>query len=196
MHSIVRSIAAVSAAAFITACGSGIEVHTMAAPDAGLASLHSFRMLPAPARRDGRAATGDDDPMINNSIANRAIRDQIVKSFQDRGYTLDERRADFAVAFYATARAKLDVSVWDYGYPFNPAWPHFPGAARTITQYTEGTIVIDVVRPGARELLWRGEGKGQLSDDASDNVKQLVKAARGVIAQFPHATIRTVASGR
>jgi hypothetical protein len=174
-------------------CRGGIEVRTMEAPDAGLATLHTFRMLPGPARRDGRPATGADDPMISNSIANRAIREEIAKAFKNRGYVLDERNADFAVAFYATAREKLEVSDWDYGYPFYPRWPRYPGAMQTITQYTEGSVVIDVVKPGARELLWRGEGRAELSNEPGENVRQLAKAAAAIVAKFPPATSRVVA---
>jgi hypothetical protein len=164
----------------------------MAAPDAGLATLHSFQMLPGPARRDGRPVTGSDDPMIANSIANRAIREQIQKAFMDRGYALDERLPDFAVAFYATSREKLDVGLWDYGYPFYPGWPRYPRPTQ-ITQYTEGSVIVDVVRPVTRELLWRGEGRAALSDDPSENVSQLMKTAAAIIAKFPKASPRTVA---
>jgi hypothetical protein len=188
------SASIVALALGLVGCRGGIEVRTMEAPDAGLASLHTFRMLPGPARRDGQPTTGADDPMISNSIANRAIREQIVKAFQDRGYTLDERNADFGVAFYATAREKLDVSVWDYGYPFYPRWPRYPAPVQTFTQYTEGSVVIDVVKARTRDLLWRGEGKAALSDNLSENVQQLAKAATAIVAKFPQATRQTVAA--
>ena len=165
----------------------------MVAPDAGLATFHSFQMLPGPARRDGRAVTGNDDPMIANSIANRAIREQIRKAFMDRGYSVDERLPDFAVAFYATSREKLDVGIWDYGYPFYPGWPRYPRPTQ-VTQYTEGSVIVDVVRPVTRELLWRGEGRAALSDDPSENVSQLMKTAAAIIAKFPKASPRTVAA--
>ena len=191
---LAASISIATLAMALTGCRGGIEVRTMAAPDAGLSSLHTFRMLPGPARRDGQPTTGADDPMISNSIANRAIREQILKAFQERGYTLDERRPDFAVAFYATAREKLDVSAWDYGYPFNPRWPRYPAPLPAVTQYMEGSVVIDVVRAGTRELLWRGEGKAELPDDPSENVQQRMKAASAIVAKFPEATRRTIAA--
>jgi hypothetical protein len=193
MFSTARLAAYASIALLSVGCRSSIEVRTMAAPDAGFTNLHSFRVLASPGRRDGRPVTGADDPMINNSIANRAIRDQIVRSFQERGYTFDERNADFAVAFYATAREKLDVGMWDYGYPFTPRWPLYPRQMQTMTQYTEGSVVVDVVTPGARDLLWRGEGKAELSDDPGNNLKQLAKAAEAIVARFPEATRRVVA---
>jgi hypothetical protein len=188
MCSTRRLVASTTLALITVACGRSIEVRTMAAPDAGLTALHTFRMLPGPARRDGRAVTGADDPMINNSIANRAIRAQIIKAFQDRGYAIDERNPDFGVAFYASAREKLDVTVWDYGYPVGPRWYRYPRPTQTVTPYTEGSVIVDVINPSTRELLWRGEGKARLSDDLSENVKRLAEAAKAIVARFPHAT--------
>jgi hypothetical protein len=188
------SVGIATLALALAGCRGGIEVRTMAAPDAGLSRLHSFRILPGPSRRDGRPTTGADDPMISNSIANRALRDQIAKSFQERGYSLDEQTPDFAVAFYATTREKLDVSIWDYGYPFDPRWPIYRGAVQTVSPYTEGSVIIDVVQASTHDLLWRGEGRAELTDEPMDNVQQLVKAAAAIVAKFPKATQTTVAT--
>jgi Domain of unknown function (DUF4136) len=193
MRSRSRLVVYASMAFAVAGCGSSIDVRTMAAPDVGLTTLHTFRMLPFPARRDGRPTTGADDPMISNSIANRAIREQIVKTFQGRGYTIDETAPDFAVAFYASAREKLDVTEWDYGYPSMPPWPRYPRPVQTVTKYTEGSVVIDVINPASRELLWRGEGRAQLSDDPSENVTQLVKVADAIVSKFQSAPRRAVA---
>jgi Domain of unknown function (DUF4136) len=187
-------VAALAAAGM--ACQRGIEVRTMAAPDAGFAALHAFQMLPGPARRDGRAATGADDPMIDNSIANRAIRERLIKAFQERGYTLDDRHADFGVAFYATAREKIDLTAWDYGYPSYPRWPRYPGWEPAMTTYTEGSVVVDVVKAQTQELLWRGVGKAELSNDPAQNVQQLANAAAAIVGRSPAATVRVVAERR
>ena len=192
LHFRLASLTITTLVIAVAGCRGAIAVRTMVAPDAGLSRLQTFRILPGPARRDGRPMTGTDDPMISNSIANRAIREQIVKAFQARGYTLDEGSADFGVAFYATAREKLDVTVWDYGYPFYPRWRRYPPPVQTVTQYTEGTVVIDVVQAGTHELLWRGEGKAELSDDPSENVRQLAKTASAIVNQFPPAGRRVV----
>lgn len=197
MSSQRRFIAFVAGLALVaagTACQRGIEVQTIAAPDAGFGALHTFQMLPGPARRDGRTTTGADDPMISNSIANRAIRERIVKTLQDRGYALDERRPDFGVAFYASAREKMDITVWDYGYPFYPRWPRYPGLGPVATTYTEGSVVVDVVRTDTHELLWRGVGKAELSNDPAENVQQLAKAASAIVERFSPATARVIAA--
>ena len=196
MRSTSRWLALASLSLAAAACGASIEVRTMAAPDASLAGMGSFRLLPSPVRRDGRPPTGDDDPMIGNSIANRAIRAQITRSFQDRGYTLNELNPDFVVAFYATAREKLDVTAWDYGYPFSDPSHHAPRQAPVAVAYMEGSIVIDVIKSGTGPLLWCGEGRAALGNDPAESVKLLTKAAEAVVAKFPSASPRVVADRR
>lgn len=177
-------------------CGASYEVHTMSAPDARLTELHTFRVLPAPRPRDGAARVGAYDPMVNNSIANRALRDAIVGELANRGYTLDERAPDFLVAVYASAQERLDVTDWDYGYPY---WPRgrVPGVpVERVTQYTEGTVVVDVITPGTRDLLWRGSASARLTEDPVEDTKELGKVARAIVRKFPHATERVVAERR
>jgi hypothetical protein len=183
----------------LAGCASRVEVRTMAAPEVSFAGLQTFRVLSGPARRDGRVVSGADDPMINNSIANRLIRESIVTAFHSRGYALDETRPDIAVAFYASTREKLDITAWDYGYPPYPGYPgyprwRYPRTWQTVTEYTEGTVIVDVINPRTRELMWRGEGKAALSDDLDRQVKELARAAEAIIAKFPRATPAVVAA--
>lgn len=197
MFPVVRVAATAALTLLVAGCGSSIDVRTIASPDASFPSLHSFRMLAGPARRDGRPiANDDDDPMIANSIANRALHDEIQKSFQDRGYTLTTDGADFGVAFYASARQKLDINTWDYGYPYTPGFPPH-GLLRpmqTVTEYTEGTVIVDVVRLDNHQLLWRGMGVAALDDNPTLDLKQLQKTAVAIVAKFPRATVPVVAA--
>lgn len=193
MRSISRLLT-LTTLAVIVGCGPRTEVRTIASPDAGFSGLHGFRMLPGPARRSGQAATLSDDPMINNSIANRALRAQIVKSFTELGYEESARGADFAVAFYASAREKLDVTEWDYGYPFFPRWGR--PTQQWVTTYTEGTVIVDVLRASDRVLFWRGEGHTALTNDPKENLERLENAARAIVAKFPRCTIVNVAERR
>lgn len=168
----------------VGACASAIDVHTMVAPEANFAAPRTFRILEGPTRRDGRPLTGADDPMVNNSIANRALRDRIAREFTARGYRAAEGDADLLVAFYASTRETLDVTVWDYGYAPRWPWPRM-GVQQRITEVTEGSVVVDVIDPRTRELLWRGEGSARLSDDPAENIKELARAAAAVVKRFP-----------
>jgi hypothetical protein len=181
------------------ACAASVHVDTLAAPNAGIAAFSTFRVLAVPAPRDGRPRSDKYDPMVNNSIANRALRETITNAFSARGYTVNELAPDFEVAVYATAREKLDVTRWDYGYPFWPAsrWTWNSGRFMSeVTEYTEGTVIVDVIRPHDRELLWRGSASERMWDDPSRDVKALQKVAAGIVNKFPQARPVRVAAAR
>ena len=175
--------------ALTVGCAGSLHVRTIEAPDAPFASLHTFRVLPTPPPRDGHARTSAYDPMVDNSIANRALRQTITRAFTDRGYASVGTNPDFVVAVYASAHEKLDVTTWDYGYPY---WPRGPWGRRgrvvdQVTTYTEGTVVVDVLYPRTRELMWRGTASATLSEDPVQDLRALQVVAEAVVRKFPHA---------
>ncbi len=196
MRRTMTLLAAGALALSAVACAPTYEVRTMAAPGTRLSELHTFRVLPVPRPRDGRAAGGAYDPMVDNSIANRALREAITTAFQDRGYVVDERTPDFAVAVYASAHERLDVTEWDYGYPYWPWRRGYGRAGDRVSTYTEGTVVVDVVDGRSRELLWRGTGSARLSEDPVADTKELQKVARAIVMKVPVEVPRAVAERR
>lgn len=197
MRSLHRIPPAMVLAAAVLGCTSSPPVHTIAAPQEISARWSTFRVLPVPRPRDGRVRDGAYDPMVDNSIANRALRATITRSFAERGYVVNESTPDFEVAVYATARERLDVGAWDYGYPFWPrrspwAWqPH-----HVVTEYTEGTVIVDVLRALDRELVWRGSASARLTENPSKDVKALQAVAATIVTKFPRATRQAVAAMR
>ena len=179
-------LAAPAAVLALTACAS-VDVRTVTSPDANLSALHTFNVMPNPQRRPPSAQSASD-PMLVNSISNRALRADLVKGFENRGYVLADN-PDFAVAYYASTKEKLDVTYWDYGYPFYPRWwggmggPYDP----TVTQYTQGTVIVDVINPGTKELLWRGRGVATVSDNQAQYEQDLWKTVTAILEKFPQA---------
>ena len=166
----------------LVSCGSGIRVSTMVAPSGNLSGFTRFRVLTPPTRRDGRREP--NDPMLVSSITNRALHADLEQAFRSRGYTLDPRNPDFDVAYYASAREKLDVTLWDYGYrPRWGGWGRAPGyMARP---FTEGTVIVDVVDAKTRELLWRGRATAEVSEDLNELQTDLRAVAEAIVKKFP-----------
>ena len=180
----LQSIVGILALALGTACGPSIHVNVLASPEANFAGLHTFRILQVPQRRRGNPNV-PNDPMLVNSISYRALRQALRSEFEKRGYTVAEEQPDFTVAYYAAAREKLDVTVWDYGYGWRPRWG--PGRVASVDTYTQGTVIVDVVDPATHELLWRGRGVSAVSDDPDQYAKDLQEAAAAIVAHFPAA---------
>ncbi|HKC82238.1 MAG TPA: DUF4136 domain-containing protein [Gemmatimonadaceae bacterium] len=207
-------------AAAITGCssGGGVQVRTSVDPNADLAGLHSFYVLTAPPRSESSPLPATD-PMLDNSITNKALRGDLAQSLESRGYTTAPRAsADFLVAYYAGTSTKLDTTywagprfdpAWRYSYrgrrgwawpyygaayygPMNP-WGYGPGRA-SVTSTTEGKVIVDITDPRTNELLWRGQGVEPVSSDPAKYANDLQGVVSAIIAKFPQATGQPVAS--
>jgi hypothetical protein len=196
------SFLAVAAAAILSACASGIQVRTALSPDASLRGLHTFRVLPTPKPKIAGAVSSTNDPMLVNSISNRALRADLAREFAGLGYVATDSNPDFCVAYYASTKQQLDVSYWDYGYSWQPRWWSGWGrrwgrgwgpdwgmqTAPIVTKYTEGTLIVDVFDPKTKDLLWRGQGIAPVSANEQVYEQDLKKAVEAVVDKFPAAS--------
>jgi Domain of unknown function (DUF4136) len=190
-----------AAAAFtLAACASGIQVRTALSPDASLRGLRTFRVLPTPKPKIAGAVSSTNDPMLVNSISNRALRSDLAQEFASLGYTPKDTNPDFCVAYYASTKQQLDVSYWDYGYTWRPHWwggwgrrwgrgwgPDW-GVQPLVTQYTQGTVIVDVFDPKTKELLWRGQGIAAVAADQQQYEQDLKKTVEAIVDKFPAAS--------
>ncbi len=185
----------------LAACGSAIQVRTAISPDAGLSEMRTFKILPTPSPRIATQSMRDNDPMLVNSISNRALRADLRQGFEKRGYVVNDSTPDFCVAYYASTNQVLDLTAWDYGYPLRPRWwrgwaPRFGGMyAPLVTQYTQGTVIVDVFDSKSKELLWRGQGVATVSDNQQQYVQELEQTVTAILEKFPDAAPR-VARGQ
>ena len=179
-------VAAILVAA-ATACNP-VTVRTTVAPDAHLANLRTFAIM-TPTAKKANALSDNTDPMLSNSIANQALRQDLVTDFQAKGYTLTSESPSFAVAYYASAKQKLDVTDWDYGYQYwgyHRFWHGYGGyPVETVQQYTQGTVIVDVIDPATKELLWRGQGQADVSQDPTTYTAEVAKTVQAIVAKFP-----------
>lgn len=192
-HSIPMVTGGLALLAF-AACAPNYHIRTIVSPQAHLGTARTFRILPAPPRRDGRTPRGAYDPMVDNSITGQALRDAIGQTLTARGYAAAERNPDLAIAVYASARETIDLDAWDYGYPTRPPWWRGGPVVRRPLSVTEGTVVVDVIDPRSRELLWRGSGSARLSEDPTRDTEELSRVARAIATRFPAARTTLTAS--
>ena len=204
-------------AAAITSCSTGgVQVRTSVDPSANLAGLHTFYVLTPPAHSANAAPLSANDPMLDNSITNRALRGDLTQALESRGYAPAPRQAaDFLVAYYAGTKQKLDTTYW--GPTFDPgwryryrgrrdwAWPYY-GAPyygimnpwgygnASVTSTTEGQVIVDLIDPRTNELLWRGQGIEPVSNDPTKYASALQGVVNAIIAKFPQAPAQPVAS--
>jgi hypothetical protein len=166
-----------------TACRHHVDVRTITAPDANFVGRTTFRILDVPRYR-GATPLPSNDPMLVNSITYQAIRDEIRRAFESRGYRYSPQQASLDVAYYATAAPVLDIRTWDYGYD----WRGFPIPVTEVYQYEQGTVIIDVIDPVTHKLMWRGQGSAPVSSDPNKYIDELRHAVHEIVEKFPPAT--------
>jgi hypothetical protein len=183
----------------------GIKVKTVETPGANITQYRTFRVLPPPARRADAPALPQSDPMLDNSITNQALRQDLQQAFVARGYSPATQSPDFLVAIYAGTKEKFNTTYWDpgpfyrygyWGFRDRWAWPYYGWAPteRQVQEYTQGTVVIDVIDPATNQLVWRGQGTANVNNAPPQYIKEAAEAVDKVVSKFPAAGAKVAGS--
>ena len=57
-----------------------------------------------------------------------------------------------------------------------------------VSEYTQGSVIVDVIDPKTMELIWRGQGVATVSDDPATYNKELDKSVSKILNSFPPAS--------
>lgn len=174
-----RTVPVVVLALVAAACASSVPVRTESAPDLTITGRNSFSFLPLPRPADG-VRLAANDPMADSSTASLALRDEVRRALESRGYrALDGMATDMLVAVYAAATQPLDFRRFDYGY----------SAPRSMADASAaqppGTVVVDLVDPASRRLLWRGVGVASVSSDPTRQLANMESVVDAIAKRLP-----------
>ncbi|WP_028579114.1 DUF4136 domain-containing protein [Desulfogranum japonicum] len=100
------------------------------------------------------------DALQANPLLKKRIVEGVNTYMQGRGYILADT-PDVYLAVQAGFENKMQVIDWGgpHGFYMYP-WPrsYYYRDRVDIHYYTEGTLIIDIIRAADSELIWRGEG--------------------------------------
>ena len=118
-----------------------------------------------------------------------ALRDRIEpvisEELREKGFQFlrSDQQADLAVYYWVNIEAKRRKA-WGAGY----SWAARYGAGVTSYPYREGTLVLDLVEPIKRELVWRATIVAPLAQTREDNLNLATKAVARALAKYPPKT--------
>ena len=116
------------------------------------------------------------------------LGDAIKKHLTAKGYKLEEP-ADFGVALAFHQKTVTDVQSYGSGYGYGYGYGYWGGAGGgvDVTQYDQGTLIVDFIDMKENKLEWRGTGQGILDDNPSveDRMATIDTAVASILAQFP-----------
>jgi hypothetical protein len=128
-----------------------------------------------------------------NQIGEKRVTDEITQALTEKGWQLaPEGKADAQVVVHGASETKRSLNTFysgmgmgGYGYR---GWGGMGGmgtATTTESEYTVGTLVVDIFDATGKSLLWRGAAQDELSDKTDKNIKKLGKATDKLFKDFP-----------
>jgi hypothetical protein len=167
-------LTALTAAAAL-ACA-GFQVSVDYDPDEDFSSLRTFAWYGPPS--SGTAVRHKDLWQL--------VRPKIEWTLKQKGYTRAARAsADFLVNYHLSLERRFDTRTINAPYRTSGnEWEvHRTVRKDVVVEYDIGTLVIDVLDPRTRRLVWRGTANKRLERDP--NAQDVEGSIATVLARFP-----------
>jgi hypothetical protein len=104
-----------------------------------------------------------------------------------KGMTKSEN-PDLLINILTKERERIDVNQYQagWGYGWGYGWnPYLWGGRSYVSTSTEGTLYIDLIDAKKKELVWEGEGIGNLTESRDQKEKQINEFVAKILAQYP-----------
>lgn len=153
MKTWLRSWAVLTAAVVMVAC-SQIPVSTDYDPDWRLPPAANYAWIKPKQKLVS-------DPLVDNDLFARRIQRAVDEQLAAKGLkaVASESQANLLVSYYITHEEKIDITTFRSNFGYYPCWHCWGPGYDTdvyVTEYTAGTLIIDIVDAKSKELVWRG----------------------------------------
>jgi hypothetical protein len=142
----------------------------------------------------GKSDVKVSNPLYESDLINKRIKAAVEEEFAKRGIVKAEADPDVIVRYHTYTEEKERTSggypysyrFFPYAfYPFGFGWWGLPLVSpQTTTQYTEGTLIVDIIDNRTNDLIWRGSVTGDVKD-VSGIKKQIEKGVRAIMKKYP-----------
>ena len=128
------------------------------------------------------------DKVEISDLDKKRILKSIEAEMLAKGFTKSEN-PDLLVNFFTKSREQVDVNAfnnsWGYGYGYG--WnPYIWGGNRTtVRTTTQGTLFIDLIDAKNKEMVWQGEGAGEIFQNQKNKEERIGEFVKEILKQYP-----------
>ena len=128
------------------------------------------------------------DKVEISDLDKKRILKSIEAEMLAKGFTKSEN-PDLLVNFFTKSREQVDVNAfnnnWGYGYGYG--WnPYIWGGNRTtVRTSTQGTLFVDLIDAKKKEMVWQGEGQGEIFKNQNDKEERIQEFVTEILKQYP-----------
>jgi hypothetical protein len=167
----------------LAGCATGPTIRSNEDPGTNFAQYDSFAFVPELESED----------LGYQSFLVQYLKEAITREMQARGYAYSEENPKLLVNFYVNTQEKIQSRSTPtagggyYGYRRGYYGGWGGGYETTVTQYTQGTLSIDVVDAARKQLVWEGVAEGRIRQSTLDDIEGAVNRVVPLIFQeYPH----------
>ena len=170
-HPLTGIIVTAIAVTILAACASSPKIFVNQDPNADFSKYKTYNYEPV---------LGTDERKGYRSILSNYMVTAMDREMQSRGYVLSDN-PDLLLNFYIHTEEKIRTTSSPsmggyYGYR-GGYYGSYGGYDTTTTQYTEGTLNIDLIDSASATLVWEGVTVGRITDKVRENLEAAVNAA-------------------
>jgi len=179
--STLRQLTILAVAALLSACASGPEIQTDYDHSVDFGQYKTYNFF---------NPMGIENPNYS-TIYGQVFRDSLSREMNARGYRLADD-PDLLLNVSARLQDKTQVTTYADPYPayygyrrgfYDPWMGYSYGTQTHVSQYTEGTVNVDMVDARAKRMVWEGVGVGRVKENRSnEDVRQAI--SDGVAKMF------------
>lgn len=170
----------------LAACSSGPKIKADYDPSVDFSQYRTFNFF---------NPLGIENPNYS-SLIGQMFRESITRQMEQRGYTLSDD-PDLLMNVSAILEDKTKVTTYNdpmyggyYGYRrgfYDPWYGYGYGTQTHVSQYTEGTVNIDMVDAEAKRMVWEGIAVGRVDEERSNaEVRQAIESGvREMFESYP-----------
>ena len=120
-----------------------------------------------------------------NSLLAKRVRSAVDHQMTQKGFTVNVDSPDLLLVFHTGLQDKVNVT--DYGYRYSYDYWGWGGRDIDVYQYTEGTLIVDMIDRNTKELVWRGSATATVDESASTEKREetITKAIMGILENYP-----------
>ncbi len=125
--------------------------------------------------------SGVDKVEISDLDKKRILR-SIDEVMSTKGFTKDSN-PDLLISIFTKEKERVDIyNSYGFGWGWNPYW----GMNYTNVSTTpEGVLYIDLIDAKTKELVWQGEGSGNLTKDTNKKDERIYTFVSKILEQYP-----------
>lgn len=179
--------------AALSGCAPTVAVDTDYDPAANFSEFRTFGFY-----QENPAAEQDLAAGSFNTELDQYLKTAIRATLTKQGLSYEATNPDLKVSYDVAVDTEVAVntnyvyppgfgygySYW-YGYRYDYGFAGYPATYKTINQYKEGTVVVDIINAETNNVVWRGVGEGVVDMTAGISQERINTIVTDILEEYP-----------